>query len=77
MDFPPFSGGIMDFSPFSGGIMVGAFIMKKIPVKNSAKTAALICASLSLLTIGGSASFLIPGCRTTVMAGATTPYVNR
>ena len=57
--------------------MIGSFIMKKVPIKDSAKKAALICATLSLLTIGGSATFMIPGCRTTVMAGATTPYVNR
>lgn len=57
--------------------MLGSFLMKKLPVKDSAKYAALICTTVSVLTIGSSTAFFLPGCRTTVMAGATTPYKNR
>ena len=57
--------------------MLGAFVMKKLPIKDSAKYAALICTCVSVLTIGGSTAFLLPGCKTTVMAGSTTPYNNR
>ena len=62
---------------YSGGIILGSFIMKKIQVRNMAKKATLICCLSSLITICGSMGFLLPGCNTTVMAGATTPYKNR
>jgi len=60
----------------AGGIIVGSFMIKKLPLKNVAKKATFICAMSSLVTIGGSLGFLLPGCRTTVMAGTTTPYTN-
>ena len=71
--------GCLDvYSSFvAGGIIVGSFIVKKLPLKNIAKKATFICALSSLITIGGSLGFLLPGCRTTVMAGTTTPYTNR
>eukprot|EP00794_Sanderia_malayensis_P000574 gene574-1233_t len=58
------------------GILLGSYLMKRIPLKNSTKIGTLICTVLSACTCFSSAIFLIPGCKTTVLAGKTIPYHN-
>eukprot|EP00794_Sanderia_malayensis_P000568 gene568-1226_t len=60
--------GVVLLPAMAVGILVGSYVMKKIPLKNSAKSAALLCLVLSACTSFGSAIFLIPGCNTSVLA---------
>eukprot|EP00794_Sanderia_malayensis_P000567 gene567-1225_t len=60
--------GIVLLVSMAGGIFTGSYVMKKVPLKNSAKMAALICAVISFSSCFGSAIILIPGCNTSVLA---------
>ena len=51
--------------------------MKKVKLRDSAKTACKISFALGIVTCFGSITWIIPGCGDTVLAGATVPYHGR
>eukprot|EP00794_Sanderia_malayensis_P000569 gene569-1227_t len=60
--------GAVLLSAMAVGILVGSYVMKRLPIRNSAKSAALICLAITLFRCCGSAFILIPGCNTSVLA---------
>eukprot|EP00111_Clytia_hemisphaerica_P005496 TCONS_00015937-protein len=58
------------------GVMLGAVILRRAKIEIAAQTAAKICVIVSVITIGSSFAFLIPGCRNTNIAGIMEPYHN-
>ena len=58
----------------SVGIIIGSMILRRFPLKDVCKKAALVMLILRALGFLSPLSFLMPGCNNNNLAGVTTPY---
>lgn len=69
--------GIVIIPGTAGGIFLGSYLIKRVDVRKSCKTAAKYCFIFQFIGTWAVLTFLIPGCKTTRLAGVTEPYNNR
>ena len=69
--------GIVIIPGTAGGIFLGSYLIKRVDVRSSCKIAAKYCFIFQFIGTWAVLTFLIPGCKTTLLAGISQPYNNR
>ena len=69
--------GIVIIPGTAGGIFLGSYLVKRVDVRRSCKIAAKYCFIFQFIGTWAVLTFLIPGCKTTLLAGISQPYNNR
>lgn len=69
--------GIVIIPGTAGGIFLGSYLIKRVDVRRSCKIAAKYCFIFQFIGTWAVLTFLIPGCKTTLLAGISHPYNNR
>lgn len=68
--------GIVIIPGTAGGIFLGSYLIKRVDVRRSCKMAAKYCFIFQFIGTWAVLTFLIPGCKTTLLAGISYPYNN-
>ncbi|XP_068745910.1 solute carrier organic anion transporter family member 4A1-like [Montipora capricornis] len=66
--------GIVIIPGTAGGIFLGSYLVKRVDVRKSCKIAAKYCFIFQFMGTWAVLTFLIPGCKTTLLAGISHPY---
>ena len=66
--------GVVIIPGTAGGIILGSYLIKRLDQRIVCKQAAKYCLIFSFIGVFGTLTFLIPGCKTTVVAGVNIPY---
>lgn len=66
--------GIVIIPGTAGGIFLGSYLIKRVDVRKSCKIAAKYCFIFQFIGTWAVLTFLIPGCKTTLLAGISHPY---
>ncbi|KAJ7333507.1 hypothetical protein OS493_017044 [Desmophyllum pertusum] len=66
--------GIVIIPGSAGGIFLGSYMIKRVDVRRSCKIAAKYCFIFQFIGTWAMLTFLIPGCKTTLLAGISQPY---
>ena len=69
--------GIVIIPGTAGGIFLGSYLIKRVDVRRSCKIAAKYCFIFQFIGTWAVLTFLIPGCKTTLLAGVSQAYNNR
>ena len=69
--------GIVIIPGTAGGIFLGSYLIKRVDVRRSCKIAAKYCFIFQFIGTWAVLTFLIPGCKTTLLAGISHPYNNK
>ncbi|XP_078358479.1 solute carrier organic anion transporter family member 4A1-like [Oculina patagonica] len=69
--------GIVIIPGTAGGIFLGSYLVKRVDVRRSCKIAAKYCFIFQFIGTWAVLTFLIPGCKTTLLAGVSQAYNNR
>lgn len=69
--------GIVIIPGTAGGIFLGSYLVKRVDVRQSCKIAAKYCFIFQFIGTWAVLTFLIPGCKTALLAGISHPYNNR
>lgn len=69
--------GIVIIPGTAGGIFLGSYLIKRVDVRRSCKIAAKYCFIFQFIGTWAVLTFLIPGCKTTLLAGISQPYNNK
>lgn len=70
------ASGITLIPGTAGGIFIGSWLMKRLKGRETCQHAAKYCFIFQLFALVTVGSFLIPGCKSPVMAGVHKPYYN-
>ena len=73
---PGILSGIVIIPGTAGGIFLGSYLVKRVDVRQSCKIAAKYCFIFQFIGTWAVLTFLIPGCKTTLLAGISHPYNN-
>lgn len=68
--------GIVIIPGTASGIFLGSYLVKRVDVRQSCKIAAKYCFIFQFIGTWAVLTFLIPGCKTTLLAGVSHPYNN-
>ncbi|EDO31714.1 predicted protein, partial [Nematostella vectensis] len=68
--------GVIIIPGTAGGIFLGSYLVKRTDLRRSCRTAARYCFIFQFIGTWGVLTFLIPGCKTSQIAGINAPYGN-
>ncbi|XP_065641204.1 solute carrier organic anion transporter family member 4C1 [Hydra vulgaris] len=71
------ASGITLIPGTAGGIFIGSYLMRQFHGKDTCEGASRYCFFFQVIAVLSVASFLIPGCRSPIVAGVHKPYFNQ
>jgi hypothetical protein len=66
--------GVIIIPGTAGGIVLGSYLIKRIDLRRSCREAAKYCFIFQFIGTWGVLTFLIPGCKTSMIAGINRDY---